>query len=113
MGEEPAPARAKCERCDVTWETAMDPQTATMEERLAALEKEVQSLRSEVRRRSGANRGAWAVAVTAGLAVFLAAALPATTDERGTQVNAPFTVVDEAGAPLFEVRKDKDGPVAR
>ena len=76
-----------------------------LEQRLAAVEREVTSLRK-------AKRFAWSACGLA-VAAALFAARPAITQEAGATFKAPFKVVTPGGKPVMTVDSDNEGPFVR
>jgi len=91
----------------------MDDNSRGLAQRLEAAEREIEGLRKS-ERKSRVYRvfaaGACALGVAAAL---LAGARPAITQDAGTTVKAPFTVISAAGKRVLVVDSDNEGPFIR
>jgi hypothetical protein len=77
-----------------------------LETRIAAVEKELASLKRT-------RLFAWSASALAVAAALFAGARPAITQEGGMTVKAPFHVVTAAGKPILTISSDADGPLVR
>ena len=77
-----------------------------LETRIAAVEKELASLKRS-------RRFAWGACALAVAAALFAGARPAITQEEGMTVKAPFKVITPTGKPIVTINSDNDGPFIR
>ena len=91
----------------------MEKMIADLERRLSAAERDIELLR-KAQRSAGVHRVfAWGACGLALAAALLAGARPAITQEDGTTVKAPFSIVTAAGKKVLLVNSDADGPFIR
>ena len=77
-----------------------------LETRIAAVEKELASLKRS-------RLFAWSASALAVAAALFAGARPAITQEGGMTVKAPFHVITAAGKPIVTINSDAEGPFVR
>jgi hypothetical protein len=91
----------------------MENTIGELERRLDAAEREIAQLK-KAQRGAGVHRTfAWGACGLGLAAALLAGARPAITQEDGTTVKAPFSVVTPAGKKVLVVTSDNEGPFIR
>jgi hypothetical protein len=95
----------------------MDDNVKQLAQRLEAAERVIRKLGGELQKAQGKSRGYRVFAIGACalgvVAALLAGARPAITQDAGTTVKAPFTVVNAAGKRVLFVDSDNEGPFLR